>query len=50
MQSEPAPMDRIRIPREHMQHPIGMGEGTPPAARNVGGRLDTGLVLRERDS
>ena len=49
MQSEPAPLDRIRIPRDQLRPNIQVGEGTPPAARHMGGRLDNGLGHRERD-
>ena len=48
MQSEPAPMDRIRIPREQIHPSMNMGDGTPPAARHIG-RMDGGLPVRERE-
>jgi len=42
-------MDRIRIPREQIHPNVHIGEGTPPAARNIGGRMDNGLAVRERE-
>ena len=49
MQSEPAPMDRIRIPRDPVHQQMHGSEGTPPAARHIGHRMDNGLAMRERE-
>lgn len=44
MQSEPAPLDRIRIPREAPLSNISIAENTPPAARNIARDMGSGLV------
>jgi hypothetical protein len=42
MQSEPAPLDRIRIPRDQVMSNYNLGDGTPQ--RHHGSRGDHGGI------